>query len=213
METEIGRAQGSRRRRQRRGEGQAAGAIAVLGPADDRRRQRRQLLVEKGRQLRFAGNRRQSRRAPLDLAGDFSPGKTGFGGERLLPRRAFPPQRVHGGEEIASPIDVRRRGIAHHLAVDPFEQRIAALGVGRDGAGHAGDAMAAHQPQRAEFDAETPPPVPLGRGIMLQRVILASPGDAVDPAVAAGAAHRRDRVDRAAEQRGGDRGSGSRRIR
>ena len=98
-----------------------------------------------------AGSVAQARQAPSNLPLDLAPRQTGLGCRRLFggPRRRA--QAMDSSEENDRRVDV---GIAHFgdvTAVDPAQKRIAVLAVDAEHARHRVDAMALHQPQRADF--------------------------------------------------------------
>ena len=133
----------------------------------------------------IAGGFAQARQTPLNLPFDLAAVETGFRCRRLFggPRRRA--QAVDSGEENDRRVDI---GIAHFgnvIAVDPAQKRIAVLGIDAEHTRHRGDAMALHQPQRADFGREPVAWIVAAWRILLERKRAVAARHAPDAAVAA----------------------------
>ena len=116
---------------------------------------RRDGIINKINQFMLvAGGVAQARQAPLNLPFDLAAVETGLGCRRLFGGPGRRAQAMDRGEENDRRVDI---GIAHFgnvTAVDPAQKRIAVLAVDAEHARHRVDAMALHQPQRADFGRE-----------------------------------------------------------
>ena len=132
-----------------------------------------------------AGGVAQARQAPLNLPLDLAAAQTGLGCRRLFGGPGRRAQAMDRGEENDRRVDI---GIAHFgnvTAVDPAQKRIAVLAVDAEHARHRVDAMALHQPQRADFGREPIARVVAARRILLERKRAPAARHAPDAAVAA----------------------------
>src|SRR5258708_30779067 len=123
--------------------------------------------------------------APLNLPLDLAAAPTGLGRRRLLGRPRRCTQAVDGGEENHGRIDIRIADFGHLAAVDPAQERVAALAVDPEHAGHRVDAVALHQPQRAGFGGQPVARVAPARRVLFEREGARTASYAPDAAVAA----------------------------
>ena len=147
---------------------------------------RRDGIINKINQFMLvAGGVAQARQAPLNLPLDLAAVETGLRCRRLFGGPGRRAQAMDRGEENDRRVDV---GIAHFgnvAAVDPAQKRITVLAVDAEHARHRVDAMALHQPQRADFGREPVARVVAARRILLERKRAPAARHAPDAAVAA----------------------------